>query len=297
MASVARRSRRRPSDRRERRAGRLVSMTVPTATEDASEPRKEVEPGGRPDAAAHPERDARASPGLSARDTVLATCPYLISAGGAWRMSVPSRDHRCAAVDPPAPQVTDKQRRHCLSADHIECPMFRAARSTRISALAGGSDPELVEQADRRRRPLARTAPILLEPQRLMDKAVRIQFDRAPGQVALVGLMVVAFVIVALARFSAGGTVTPSLSPSASLVLASPSASPRPTATPSPPSAEPSASAAPSAEPSFRASYRVKKGDTLLVIASRFKTTAAAIRQLNGLSTNVLKVGQVLKIP
>ena len=41
----------------------------------------------------------------------------------------------------------------------------------------------------------------------------------------------------------------------------------------------------------------MKAGDSLWLIAQRFGTTVEAIRQLNGLTTNLLNVGQVLKIP
>src|SRR5207247_141302 len=149
---------------------------------------------------------------------------YLESADGTWRMTVPSRDHRCVAVDPPAPQPADKQRRHCLSADHVDCPLFGAARTARAATLAAGSDPALVTSADRRRRPIARTAPVLLEPPRLVDQAMRLQIDRAPGQVALIALMVVAFAIVALARLSAGAS--PAATPTPIASVAAPSASP-----------------------------------------------------------------------
>jgi LysM repeat protein len=59
------------------------------------------------------------------------------------------------------------------------------------------------------------------------------------------------------------------------------------------------ASIAPSASagPAVRATYTVKKGDTLLAIAQKFKTTAAKIRAANGLKSSSLKIGQVLKIP
>jgi LysM repeat protein len=41
----------------------------------------------------------------------------------------------------------------------------------------------------------------------------------------------------------------------------------------------------------------VKKGDTLIGVATKFKTTAAKIRALNGLKNSTLHVGQTLKIP
>ena len=44
-------------------------------------------------------------------------------------------------------------------------------------------------------------------------------------------------------------------------------------------------------------SYTVKKGDTLYQIASRYNTTVDAIKSLNNLTSNVLTIGQVLKIP
>ena len=43
--------------------------------------------------------------------------------------------------------------------------------------------------------------------------------------------------------------------------------------------------------------YTVKKGDTLYQIASRYNTTVDAIKSLNNLTSNVLTIGQVLKIP
>ena len=262
-------------------------MTAPVEAEDASEQR----PPGGPHAPDGP--DPRPRPTTAARDAVSGICPYLTASGGSWRMSAPSRDHRCGAVDPPAPQSKDKQRRHCLADEHVECPTFRAARDARTALLAAGADPALVQAADLRRRPLARTAPVLLEPPRLVDQAVRLQFERGPGQIALIGLMVVAFAIVALTRLSVGGAaVAPSLEPSQQIAAASPTPSPTPTATPSP-SVSPSSSAAPSP----RALYTVRKGDTLVTIAKKYATTAAKIKAFNGLTTSTLKVGQVLKIP
>jgi len=211
-------------------------------------------------------------------------------------MASPSRDHRCGAVDPPASQPNEKQRRHCLSSDHVECALFKAARMARTATLAGGSDPGLVEAADRRRRPLARTAPILLEPPSLVDRVVRLQLERAPGQLALIALMVVAFAIVALTRLSAGAGTAASPSPAASSAAASQSPTPRPTPVATAtvgPSVSPSAGPG----PSFRTTYKVKKSDTLLTIARQFGTTAAKIKTLNGLASSILKIGQVLKIP
>jgi LysM repeat protein len=269
-------------------------MTVPLSAPDESDER----PGGRheglPEAAGEPRHPAPPS----AREATAATCPYLASAGGAWRHATPSRDHRCGALDPPAPQPTDKQRRHCLSLDHVDCSVFQAARAARAATLIPSGDPAVVAAMDAARRPIARTAPILLEQPRLVEQAVRLPFDRGPGQLALVALMVLAFTVVAIARLSGAPAPGPVGSPVPSAVA---SASPEPTPTNAPipsASADPPASAPPaSVEPSFSTTYTVKKGDTLTLIASRYKTTAAAIRALNGLTSSTLHAGQVLKIP
>lgn len=43
--------------------------------------------------------------------------------------------------------------------------------------------------------------------------------------------------------------------------------------------------------------YTVKGGDSLYKIAQAYNTTVDAIKKLNNLNTNVLKIGQILKIP
>ena len=43
--------------------------------------------------------------------------------------------------------------------------------------------------------------------------------------------------------------------------------------------------------------YTVRAGDTLLLLSRRYNTTVDAIKQLNGLSSDMLSIGQVLKIP
>jgi len=79
--------------------------------------------------------------------------------------------------------------------------------------------------------------------------------------------------------------------------------------TPSPSSSEvaPSGSVAPSLSvgpsvtppttPTYRTTYAVRSGDTLAGIAAKFKTTATAIKKLNGLTNNTIHIGQKLKIP
>jgi LysM repeat protein len=43
--------------------------------------------------------------------------------------------------------------------------------------------------------------------------------------------------------------------------------------------------------------YKVKSGDTLSQIAERHKTTVSKIKKLNGLKSDMIRVGQILKIP
>lgn len=43
--------------------------------------------------------------------------------------------------------------------------------------------------------------------------------------------------------------------------------------------------------------YTVKSGDSLYAIANRYNTTVDAIKKLNNLTSNTLRIGQVLKIP
>jgi hypothetical protein len=238
-------------------------------------------------------------------------CPYLAASRGNWRSASPHRDHRCGAVDPPAPLAAEKQRRLCLTVDHASCQTFRAARASRAAMLAPGIDPAAVAAADAARRPVARSTALILEHPRLSAPVARWPLDRAGSQVALVALMAVAFLALAFARFSGSGTgAAESPSPSAIAASASPSPSPtrRPTPSPSPsasisPSGSPVASVAPSPSavvspaPSFSTTYTVKSGDTLIGIASTYGTTVQAIKNLNGLTSNDLRIGQKLKIP
>ena len=43
--------------------------------------------------------------------------------------------------------------------------------------------------------------------------------------------------------------------------------------------------------------YTVRSGDTLWLLANRFGTTVDAIKRLNGLTSDSLRIGQVLRIP
>ena len=53
----------------------------------------------------------------------------------------------------------------------------------------------------------------------------------------------------------------------------------------------------PSGQSSQYVAYTVRSGDTLWLLANRYGTTVDAIKKLNGLTSNALQIGQVLRIP
>lgn len=58
-----------------------------------------------------------------------------------------------------------------------------------------------------------------------------------------------------------------------------------------------SSDATPTPPSSNTVNYTVQRGDSLWEIANRYGTTVDAIKSLNGLTSNTLQIGQVLKIP
>ena len=233
-----------------------------------------------------------------------AICPYLTSADGNWRSTTAAREHRCGAVAPPALLAAEKQRRLCLTDDHLRCATYEAARAAR---------PVAQDRAATLPRPLARTTPVVLDHGRITITVPAFRTERMPAQAILIGLLAIAFAAIVLARLTGGGATgsgfgaVPSASSSARPSL-QPSPSQRPPTSQPSRSVEPSlppATAVPStvpatAKPTAKASrtYKVKAGDTLIGIAAKYKTTVAAIRKLNHLSSgSSLHVGQILKIP
>jgi LysM domain-containing protein len=248
-----------------------------------------------------------------------AICPYLLAADGAWRASTPRRDHRCTAVVPAAILATEKQRRLCLLAAHLECSTYLAAVAAR-NASAGairGRGP---------RRAMPRTAPVLLDQGRLSISIPGMP-DRGIGQGGLVALMAVAFGALAVTRLTGGGpNIVPTVAgeggtPSPSIVASSrPAATSEPTVPeatagdvpshtlvpsdvePTPRSPTPRSSTPTAADstprPASGGTYRVQSGDTLSEIAAANGTTWQVLAQLNGITDpRKIRVGQVLKLP
>lgn len=258
------------------------------------------------DALPEPAADGQPLPA----DEPAVACPYLLAASGEWRSSSPSRDHRCAAVAPPAPLALEKQRRLCLASTHVGCATYEAALAARRErgVPAEGASPI--------RWTIARTTPVVDVGVGLGAAVSNLLGDRRAWQAIPAVALVVALAAVALSGLGrdepltgAVATATPTLAPSTTraptrtpTVTPAPTPTTAPTAGPTPtpaPTATPTATPAPTPTPapSARTSYKVKSGDTLYDIARSFGTTVGAIMELNGLTSNTLHVGQVLMIP
>jgi len=241
-------------------------------------------------------------------------CPFLLAADGAWRSAGAVREHRCTAVAPPAPLAVEKQRRLCLTVDHIACATYLVAIEPRATA----------HRPSVHRRAGTRTTPTVLDQGRISVtipslSGVTLPAMPALGQGALIGVLGIAFGALLIARLAVGGGPDTSLpgagasaSPSASSTAgAQASRTPRPSPSPTPigtvtptPEATPGptltttgGSPTPTPRASF-ATYKIKSGDTLSAIAARFGTTVKKLAALNGITDPAkIHVGQVLKLP
>ena len=243
-----------------------------------------------------------------AGDAVHDVCPFLLAAGGGWRGTYPTRDHRCSAIEPPVALTLAKQRDLCLRPAHATCATYKAARE--LEATAGVDVPA----ADGGLWPA--TSGPLVALSSAGGGAAHLPGARSRSvQAVLVGLVVLAFTILVVAQ-----TVPPQAGPGASAApggqVASPgtaspatgasadvSAAPSSPATASPPSTPPAAASPlatppPTAQPSpAPTTYTVKRGDTLSSIAAANGTTVRRLKKANGLTSNLIRVGQELVIP
>lgn len=232
-------------------------------------------------------------------------CPFLLAAGGGWRLDIPSREHRCAAVTPPAPLSLEKQSRLCLTGAHVNCATYLASLSARGSRLGS-------PVADRATRwGLARTTTVIEDAGGWRSRALGLLLDRRRWPAVPAVILVTTLVVLAFSGLRGGGaTPVATASPTQPAVSAAPIGDPirtpavsdAPTIAPSEvpsaaPTSRPTATPATAPTATFR-TYRVASGDTLSAIASKFGTTSRAIANLNGISVNAtLHIGQVLKIP
>ena len=220
-------------------------------------------------------------------------CPFLLADSG-WRSAAPANEHRCLALGADVPLALEKQKRLCLTAEHRGCPAY-------TTALGLGVVGEAAVSSEPPRRPYPRMAPVVVDRGRMHVAMPAAARDRPAGQLALAGLMVVAFAAIALARLGGVGeggvAAASSPSPQASVVAAAPSPTPVPTPEPTQSAAPPSATPDPSPTPELR-TYKVKRGDTLIRIAARFDTTVKALIELNGIDDpGRLAIGSKLRIP
>ena len=223
-------------------------------------------------------------------------------------MSVPDREHRCAAFVPATSLALTKQARLCLTANHPGCATYLASTSARQARVGSG---ERVARVGR--WGLARTMPVVQEVGGLRATIGALIADRRTWPAIPAVLLATLLLALGLSGswgqtpITALGTLVPS-----GRQNATPGATIRATAAPStitptspPAAATPAATVAPTPVPTERptaapgyTTYRIQSGDTLSGIAGRFHTTVRAITQLNGItSATVLHVGQVLKIP
>jgi LysM repeat protein len=261
-----------------------------TVTGDPTRPQPaEGDPDGRP---------SRRRDGLAVHEV----CPFLVADEGTWRSAYAAREHRCGAVEPPAPLAVSKQRQLCLLAAHQGCATYLAARVVADDAAPAtpGDDGAALWQG-------SAAPPLVLEPTRRMG-ALPTASARSGGSAALVGLMVVAFLVLVLARVQSPSAPAGTSAPSLAAVAASggtPTATPAPTpseaaVSPSPGGSTPSpgGTEAPPDATAEPQTYKVKSGDTLSSIAARYDTTVKKLKAANDISDpRALKVGQVLIIP
>ena len=232
-------------------------------------------------------------------------CPFLALATD-HRTAVDGYDpdHACHALNPAEPLDRARQAEQCLSAEHRQCDRYLAYLATHAADSPDIPTPSadaliprtrLVVDPEARRMAGMSQAAMGMSPRRWL----------VAGGVALVGVAAAATAVAggfgSAADRQPQSSSQPTASPSATTapspsIAAEPTTEPS-TSAPAEPTARPTRSAAaPTATPA-QTTYVVQQGDTLNAIAVQFGTTAAAIRQANGLPNDVINIGQVLIIP
>lgn len=221
-------------------------------------------------------------------------CPLLTLGGDPRAVSAaPDPAHRCSAGGTLTTIEREYQARFCLSGRYQSCERY-AAHVEQGGAVGPAWRPAAADASFASTRLVVESAP----------RSVVVRRPRRLGTAGLIvlGLILVGVVIGWIGLGGLGAILGPGPTPTPS---ASPSAEATPTTTPEPSvSVEPSASATPVVTPGptptpapTPVTYIVQQGDTLNAIAQRFGTTAQAIMDANGLTSDVINPGQVLIIP
>lgn len=222
-------------------------------------------------------------------------CPLLTLAGDPRAVSaVADPAHRCAASGSLSTIDREHQVRFCLGGGYEGCTRYQT-HVEEVGPVGPTWGPAAPDATYGSTRVVLEAAPRAIIPAR----------TRGLGTAALVVILLIGLGA-AVAWFGLRGLQAlvsqPDTSPSPSVtVSASPSPEPSetgsplasPTATP-----EPTPPPAPTPTPApTPVTYIVQQGDTLNAIATRFGTTAQAIRDANGITGDIIHPGQVLIIP
>lgn len=240
----------------------------------------------------------------TAEATVPRGCPFLLAQGGGWRLDLPTREHRCGAVSPPARLSPEKQTRLCLTRAHAACATYVASTTAREARLGTPVSNRATRWG------LARTTTVIEDAGGLRARVFASLLDRRKWPAIPAVLLVTTLFTLALSGFrasdsnsaatTAGPTRSTALPAATQRPSARPSVTPEPDPTPTaPPTAAPTPAptATPAPAETFR-TYRIVAGDTLSAIAADFGTTSRALADLNGITVNsTLRIGQVLRIP
>ena len=220
-------------------------------------------------------------------------CP-LLTLGGDRRIvsGAPDAAHRCSAGGDLTSIEREYQARFCLTGRHETCERYVAHVNEH-----GAPGP-----AWRAAAPDA----TFVSTRIVVDTAPRAVIGRRPPRLGMVALVVVGLLLVGgvlgwMGLRGLAGILAPgeSASPSAAVPSGTQVAEPSPSIeSSSGPSTAATPTPAPTPTPAATPiTYIVQSGDTLNEIAARFGTTAQAIMDANGLTSDIIQVGQVLIIP
>jgi LysM repeat protein len=219
-------------------------------------------------------------------------CPLLTLGGDPRAVSAaPDSGHRCAAGGTLTAIEREYQARFCLTGRHETCERY-VSHLEQVGPVGPTWRPAAPDATFTSTRLVVESTPRTMvggRPRRFGSAALII------AALLLVGVVVGWVGIGGLGALLGGPADSPSPTASveaSSSATASGSQTPGPSAPPSPTPAGPTLTPAPTP-----VTYVVQSGDTLNLIAQRFGTTAQAIRDANGLTSDIIQVGQVLIIP